>query len=97
MKKHLLRGKKFNSSHSSVIDAAIAVVELAKDQPEVSKISLGMIRSGLPPGKHKIKLLPIQGGWKVQVRGSTSVQDLYVYTSSPEKTQKTLQSLNEQA
>lgn len=74
-------GRKITTNHTSIIDAAIPIVEAAERLPEVSKISLGIIKQvGKSRGQHRIKLLPITGGWKITVRGSSTVQEIYVYT-----------------
>jgi hypothetical protein len=87
-------GKKITASHTSVIDAAIPVVEAAERLPQVSKISLGIIKQvGKSRGRHRMKFLPIVGGWKVTVRGSSTVQELYVYTEDPITTKASLEAL----
>ncbi len=82
MPKHVAGGK-INHSHTTVIDAAIKVITLAESLPEVSKISLGKITAGLPTGIHRIKCLAITGGLRVEVRGTSSKQQLFIYCSDP--------------
>src|SRR3989338_3491752 len=85
-------GKKITTSHSSIIDAAVSVVEALEKLPEVTKISLGIIKQvGKSRGQHRIKFLPITGGGKIKVRGGTTIQRKYVYTNEPEKTKQILQ------
>lgn len=87
------RGGKVNQSHSSAIDAAQKVIKAANRLPEVTKISLGVITWGLSSGAHRIKFTPIQGGLRVEVRGSRSKQQLFVYTKDPPKTESALAAL----
>ena len=90
MSKNHLAGGKLTKSHTTLIDAALPFVRVAQKIPEVSKISLGVITANIRVGKHHVKFLPITGGWKIVVRGTNSIQEVYVYTSSPEKTKKLL-------
>jgi hypothetical protein len=85
-------GKKITTSHTSIIDAAIPVVEAAERLPEVTKISLGIIKQvGKSRGQHRIKFLPIFGGWKITVRGSSTVQEIYVYTENAASTKTAIE------
>jgi hypothetical protein len=86
-------GGKITSSHTSIIDAAIPVVEAAERLPEVNKISLGIIKQiGKSRGQHRIRFLPITGGWKLTVRGSSTIQEIYVYSQSTASTRISLES-----
>jgi hypothetical protein len=85
-------GGKITRSHTPLIDAAIPVVDNAEKYSEVSKISLGEIKvigRGLP----NIKFFPINGGWKLVIRGNISRQDIFIYTDDPEKTRKSIELL----
>jgi hypothetical protein len=85
-------GKKITTSHTSIIDAALPLVEAAERLPEVTKISLGIIKQvGKSRGQHRIKFLPITGGWRITVRGSATVQEIYVYTEESESTKRSLE------
>ena len=85
-------GKKITASHTSIIDAAFPVVAAAEKLPQVTKISLGIIKQvGKSRGQHRIKLLPIFGGWKITVRGSSTVQEIYVYTDDSAGTRAALE------
>ena len=85
-------GGKFTKSHTTLIDAAIPIVDRASDMPEVTKISLGEIRT-IGKGLRGVKFHPINGGWRLVVRGNTTIQDIYIYTGSPEKTKWELSKL----
>jgi hypothetical protein len=89
MSKHAVGGK-INHSHTTIIDAVNKVLVLADRIPEISKISLGKITAGLPTGIHRIKCIPITGGLRVEVRGTSSKQQLFIYTSDPVQTEKVL-------
>ena len=93
MAKHK-NGGKITTSHTSLIDAAFSVVEAAEKLPEVDKISLGIIKQvGKSRGPRKIKFLPITGGWKLTIRGSTSVQQIFIYTAQTDKTKSVLKTM----
>lgn len=85
-----LSGGKVTKTHTTAIAEAGPVVKLADALPEVSKIVLGVITQGLPRGQARLKCLPIVGGLRVDVRGASSKQQVYVYTSSPTKTEAAL-------
>ncbi|PKB73087.1 MAG: hypothetical protein BZY75_03630 [SAR202 cluster bacterium Io17-Chloro-G7] len=93
MPKHKSGGK-ITTNHTSLTDAALSIVEAAEKLPEVDKISLGIIKQvGKSRGPRKLKFLPIVGGWKLTVRGSTSVQQIYIYTAQADKTKSVLEAM----
>jgi hypothetical protein len=83
-------GGKITRSHSTAIEAAEPIIRAAERQPEVSKIALHRIVSGTKNGQHGLKFAPINGGLKVTVRGPRSLQELFIYTSDPERTKTAL-------
>lgn len=79
-------GGKFSNAHSTLISAAEDIVKKANSLPEVSKISLGFIRSikGNGTNLHRIKYdLSEPACLKLTVRGGISLQELRFYTASP--------------
>jgi len=87
-------GRKITTSHTSIIDAAVPVVEAAEKLSEVTKISLGIIKQvgkASRGGQQRLKFLPIVGGWKITIRGSATIQEVYVYTNEPKNTRQALQ------
>lgn len=79
----LLRGPKFNGRHTTLIDAAIPVVEQLRDDPRVTKIIIGVITSRR--GKTTtIKAVPVNAGLRLTIAAPKNVQELYVYTSDPD-------------
>jgi hypothetical protein len=91
---HPLSSKKITRSHTTLIDGAINVVRHAVKMPEVSKVSLGIIKK-ISIGKPRIKFLPITGGVKAIVRGNAYVQEIFIYTSDDKKTVAVLTKLFE--
>lgn len=83
-------GSKITQSHTTATEEAERVVKAAAALPEVSKIVLGVIKPGLRSGRLRLKFLPITGGLRVEVRGVSSVQQVFVYTAEPEQTQRAL-------
>jgi hypothetical protein len=77
------QGGKFGGSHTTVIDAAVPVVDLAHKLPSVTNISPGFITSGLRPanGKIRVKLTEFLGGVLLNVRGNTSQQEIRIYST----------------
>ena len=82
-------GGKIAGSHTTVIDAAIPLIDQAQKIPGVSKIVLGIIQH-IGNGRTQIKSRPIQSGLKAIVRGNGCVQEIYIYTSEPKTTQQQL-------
>lgn len=71
-------GRKLTRSHTTLTDKAGEVVATLERLPEVTKISLGIIKQiGL--GKPAVKFHPITGGFRCVVRGNTSLQEIWVY------------------
>ncbi|MFA5098717.1 MAG: DUF2103 domain-containing protein [Candidatus Paceibacterota bacterium] len=87
-KKDKRSGGKYCGSHTTVIDAALIPVDIAHKQPEVYKISLGYIKAGLPSanGDRRVKIVDIDGGVLLSIRGNTTHQEVTVYTHDSHKT-----------
>ncbi len=76
-------GRKLTRSHTTLIEKARDVVTMLERLPDVSKISLGIIKQiGL--GKPAVKFHPITGGFRCIVRGNVSIQELWVYLRGDE-------------
>ncbi len=88
MPKHAAGGK-ITRSHTTIIDGAEDVVEIAKKLPEVSKISLGVIKQ-IGTGKRKILFTEIPAGFLVKIRGGVTVQEIWIHTSDRPKTREAL-------
>jgi hypothetical protein len=67
-----------------VIEAAEPVVKFLQKTPTVSNISLGKIDVHLPSTEWRIKVTDMQGGIKLLVRGTNSIQQVMVYTPEAE-------------
>ena len=83
-------GGKITASHGSTTETAAIIVSAATKFEEVTKVSLGIIKHIGGGGKRRIKITSVPAGLKVVVRGSGSVQDLFIFTGKPEVTQKKL-------
>ena len=81
----LTLGGKITNSHSTLTEISERLVYEAFKSPLTSKISIAKI-THVGGGRKSLKFLPITGGIKAVVRGSGSVQELYIYTDKPEKT-----------
>ena len=84
--------KKITRSHTSAIEKADEVVSLIQKLPEVTKISLGIIKH-IGVGKPAVKFHPITGGFKAVIRGNISIQEIFVYTKDEVGVQKRIKSL----
>ena len=74
-------GGKFADSHTTVIDAAVDLVDAAAKLPEVSKIGLGLIsQAGRGRGARSFKASEELACLFIKVRGNSSVQDIRIYT-----------------
>ena len=88
----LLKGPKFNGRHTTLIAAAVPVVSLLKDDPRVTKIVIGVIKTRRG-NTTTIKAMPIPAGLRITVAAPRNVQELFAYTSDPEGIQTALQTL----
>lgn len=82
---------KLTRSHTSIIDAAQAVVVAAQKHPEVDKISLGIIKQIGHTGGSRLKCQEISVGLLCSVRGSTTIQQLIIFTKNPAAVAEVLQ------
>jgi hypothetical protein len=80
----LTLGGKITNSHSSLTETAEKLVYEAVKSHLISKISIANI-THVGGGRRSLKFLPITGGIKAVVRGSGSVQELYIYTNNPDE------------
>lgn len=85
----LTLGGKITNSHSSLTETAEKLVYEAVKSPLISKISIANI-THIGGGRRSLKFLPITGGIKAVVRGSGSVQEIYIYTNSINETEEKL-------
>jgi hypothetical protein len=71
-------GRKLTRSHTTLTEKAKEVVTMLERLPEITKISLGIIKKiGL--GKPAVKYHPITGGFRCTIRGNVSIQEVWVY------------------
>ncbi|HEX6289574.1 MAG TPA: DUF2103 domain-containing protein [Herpetosiphonaceae bacterium] len=88
----LLKGPKFNGRHTTLIAAAVPVVELLRDDPRVTKIIIGVIT----PRRGKtttLKAVTIDAGLKITIAAPRNVQELYAYTSDSAGVRSALEAL----
>lgn len=85
----LILGGKITNSHSTLTETAEKFVYEAIKSPLVLKIGIANI-THVGGGRKSLKFLPIMGGIKAVVRGSGSVQELYIYTNKPIETESEL-------
>jgi hypothetical protein len=81
----LTLGGKITESHSTLTETAEKFVCEAIKSPLISKIGIANI-THVGGGRKNLKFLPITGGIKAVVRGSGSVQEIYIYTNQSEET-----------
>lgn len=84
-------GGKVAGKHTTVIPAAEKIVDFLEKQTEVRKISVGFIKHGIKSGRHSIKITQIESGLLLKVRGTASIQEIWVYTDECEKIRKILE------
>ena len=91
MPKPKWQGRKHAGSHTTLIEAAEPLVKEAEKLEAVKRISLGYIKpTPGTPGKRGVKFSLISGGLKAKVRGNTAIQEIYIYTRSPQEVQEVL-------
>lgn len=87
-------GKKFSSSHSTIIDAAEKLVDVASSLAKVKKISLGLIKVAKGGDIYHAKFQDTPSGLKITVRGKSAVQTIYIYTSEKDSVKKYLEKIS---
>lgn len=91
-----LQGKKISGSHSTVIQAAVSIVETARSLDDVTKVILGIIKPVRSTAVPKsLKITDVDAGLRLKVRGPNSVQELFVYTSNPRATEEAIRTVFE--
>ena len=80
----LILGGKITNSHSTLTETAEKFIYEAIKSPLISKISIANI-THVGGGRRSLKFLPITGGIKAVVRGSGSVQEIYIYTNDSDE------------
>ncbi len=76
-------GKKIASSHGTLTPAAASIVDAARKMPEVRKIVIGVIKQARA-GSPFAKVIEIPAGLKVEVKGNSAVQEIFLYTDQQE-------------
>jgi hypothetical protein len=84
-------GGKVAGKHTTVIPAAEKIVDFLERKAEVKKISVGFIKQGIKGGKHSLKIIKIKSGLLLKVRGTASIQDIWVYTDDADAVTKILE------
>jgi hypothetical protein len=88
-------GGKITKSHSSLTETAEKFVYEAVKLESISKIGIASITHIGGGGRKSLKFLPITGGIKAIIRGSGSVQEIYIYTDKIDSTKLELQKIFE--
>ncbi len=79
----LLAGSKFDSNHGTVVKEARKVIRLLADQPDVTKITIGVIN---PYGStRRVKFHYTGAGFRMDVYTSDGIQEFHVYTKNRDK------------
>lgn len=84
-----VQSSKISGNHSTLIEAAVVLVRAAVAQEEVRRVAPGFIVGGV--GKLRthaasVKFSLSPGGFKMTIHGTSSVQEVFVYSSDPEVT-----------
>lgn len=90
-------GGKFKGSHTTVIETAGIVADIAAQQPEVTKVTPGFIRAGLRPvgGKRRVKITARTTCLSLSVRENGAVQEIIVYSDDKQRTIRSITSAAE--
>ncbi len=85
MSKGHKQGGKITGKHTTVIPSAEKIVDLLQKNVLVDKISVGFIKHGIRGGKHAIKIMSMDSGLLLKIRGTASIQEIRAYTEYPEQ------------
>lgn len=85
-------GKKFGGEHTTYIELAAQLADIAVRLPEVKNISAGIVQGGkgVAGGDRRIKFCDMVGGLLCKVRQSRSVQEVRILTTDPGATRLAL-------
>jgi hypothetical protein len=84
-------GKKYTSSHTTITKGAASICDAIAPLPEVTKIALGLIKSGLKTnGTFSIKIKEGVACLVLAIKGAMSVQEVRVYTTDKAATRHTI-------
>jgi len=85
---------KLTRSHTTTTEASNKVIIALEKMGGVAKISRGPIKNTRgSSGQKSIKIADVQSGLKISVRGNGAVQDLYIYTNSPDAVKEMLKNI----
>ena len=84
MSKHSRSGGKFTGNHTTLIPFASQICDLIAKCELVTKITPGIINSGLRPvnGKKRVKITEEDGGVLLSIRDNVCHQKVYAYGSN---------------
>jgi hypothetical protein len=85
------QGKKVSRRHTTLIDAAHDVVKAARRVASVTNMTFGVIEQVKGSAVNKrLKIEDIPAGLRVVVRGSKTIQELFIYTTNRQETAKAI-------
>lgn len=75
-------GGKFNGSHTTLTATAVEIADIANASPDVYKISIGIIESGLRSvgGQKRLKIQIDGHHILLKIRGNINHQEVYAYS-----------------
>ena len=88
MSKGHKQGGKITGSHTTVIPAAEKIVDLLQKEDVVRKIAIGFITHGIRNGRRAVKIMDMDSGLLLKVRGTASIQEIRVYTHNSQTVRK---------
>jgi hypothetical protein len=83
---------KITRSHTTSIEVVKPFLDFAKSHPEITKISLGIIKPIKTSPIKRIKTTPEQACLLIQIRGIRAIQTIRFYTQNPHILKKDIES-----
>ena len=83
---------KITRSHTTSIEAVEPFLHFAKDHPEITKISLGIIKPIKTSQTKRIKTTPENACLLIQVRGVRAIQTIRFFAQNPSLLKKDIES-----
>lgn len=83
---------KITRSHTTSIEAVEPFLEFAKSHPEITKISLGIIKSIKTSNTKRIKTTPEQACLLINIRGVRAIQTIRFFCPNPPSLKKDVES-----
>jgi hypothetical protein len=86
-KRSHIGGRRIGGKHTTAIEPAVVIIEAARQDPKVTKVTLGAIIGNAYCKLIRLVILRIPGGLRIKVNARGPLQTLYVQTTDSDATE----------